>query len=127
MTNNFDINFCKVLVKKSPSSEKLEQYEEPLIDIMDEADNVKLLVQGRCFDQQFSIQLNKKRDGITICREKCTKKKELEKIECGDVCSRNIPLNVKELQLEDMLFVVSTCNKNNALEIMIPKIKPARK
>ncbi len=123
MTNNLNINFCKVLVKKSTGNNKFEQYEEPLIDVIDEGDNVKLLVQGRCFDQQFSIHLNNKRDGITICTEKCYKQKELEKIECKDVCSQNIPLNLKELQLENMLFVVSTCNNNNALEIMIPKIK----
>ena len=127
MTNNLDINFCKVLVKKSSGNNKFEQYEEPLIDILDEGDNVKLLVQSRCFDQQFSIHLNKNRDGITICTEKCYKKNELEKIECKDVCSQNIPLNVKELQLEDMLFVVSTCNNNNALEIIIPKIKQVGK
>jgi hypothetical protein len=32
-------------------------------------------------------------------------------------------LNLKELQLEGMLFVVSTCNNNNTLEIVIPKKK----
>ena len=127
MTNNLDINFCKVLVKKSPDNNKFEQYEEPLIDVTDEGDNVKLLVQGRCFNQQFSIHLNKEKDGITICTEKCTKNKGLDALECKDVCSRNIPLNVKELQLEDMLFVVSRCNNNNALEIMIPKIKTSGK
>lgn len=123
MSDNFDINFCKVLVKKSPDNSKFEQYEEPLIDVMDEGDNVKLLVQGRCFDHQFSVHLNKNRDGIYICKEKCIVKKGLEKIECSDVCSRNISLNIKELQLENMLFVVSTCNNNNALEIIIPRIK----
>ena len=123
MINSFDMNFCKVLVKKSPDKDKFEQYEEPLIDVLDEGNNVKLLVQGRCFDKQFSIHLNKNKDGITICTEKCHKKKGLKTIECSDVCSKNIPLNVKELQLEDMLFVVSKCNNNNALEIMIPKIK----
>ena len=45
-----------------------------------------------------------------------------ETVECNDFCSKNIPLNLKELQLEDMLFVVSKCN-NNVLEIVIPKIK----
>lgn len=127
MISNFDINFCKVLVKKSSANSKFEQYEEPLIDVLDEGDNVKLLVQGRCFDHQFSIHLNKNRDGITVCKEKCIKKKNLEKIECTDVCSTNIPLNIKELQLENMLFVVSTCKNNNVLAISIPKIKQANK
>lgn len=123
MTNNLDINFCKVLVKKSSDNSKFEKYEEPLIDVIDEGENIKLLVQGRCFDKKFSIHLNKNRDGITICKEKCIKKNGMQKIECSDVCSKNIPLNVKELQLEEMLFLVSTCNNNNTLEIMIPKIK----
>jgi hypothetical protein len=48
---------------------------------------------------------------------------EKHAIECNDFCSKNIPLNLKELQLEGMLFVVSQCNNNNVLEIVIPKIK----
>jgi len=44
-------------------------------------------------------------------------------VECNDFCSRNIPLNLKGLQLEDMLFVVSKCNNNNVLEITIPKTR----
>ena len=122
MINSFDINFCKVLVKKSSDFDKHEQYEEPLIDVIDEGDTVKLLVEGRCFEKQFSIHLNKNKDGITICKEECHKKKGLETLSCNDVCSKNIPLNLKKLQLENMLFVVSKCNNNNVLEISIPKI-----
>jgi hypothetical protein len=44
-------------------------------------------------------------------------------VECNDFCSKNIPLNLEELQLKDMLFVVSKCNNNNVLEIVIPKVK----
>lgn len=126
MTNSFDVNFCKVLVKKSSDVDKFEQYEEPLIDVIDEGDNVKLLVLGRCLEQQFSIHVNKNKDGITICREECDKQKGLEIVECNDVCSTNIPLNLKELQLANMLFVVSKCKNNNVLEIIIPKITTRR-
>ena len=127
MAEDCDINFCKVLVKKSLVADKHMSYEEPLIDVIDEGDNVKLLVQGRCMDQQFSIHVNDDKTGIYICRETCYIKKGLKAIECNDFCSRNIPLNLKELQLEDLVFIVSKCNNNNVLEIIIPKIKQNEK
>jgi len=124
MEDSFDVNLCKVLVKKPTSdSTSFEQYEEPLIDVIDEEDNVRLLVQCRCQEEQVSIHLNKNHDGITVCKEQCHIKKESETVVCGDVCSRNIPLNLKDLQLENMLFIVSQCNNNNVVEITIPKIK----
>ena len=123
MTDSSDDNFCKVLVKKSSDADKHEQHDEPLIDVIDEGDNIRLLVQGRCMDEQFSIHVNKNEGGISICREACHRKKGLDVIECDDFCSKNMPLNLEELQLEDMLFVVSKCNNNNVLEIIIPKTK----
>jgi hypothetical protein len=123
MTDSSDDNFCKVLVKKSSDADKHEQHEELLIDVIDEGDNIRLLVQGRCMDEQFSIHVNKNEGGISICREACHRKKGLDVIECDDFCSKNMPLNLEELQLEDMLFVVSKCNNNNVLEIIIPKTK----
>jgi hypothetical protein len=123
MTENFDVNFCKVLVKKASDTDKHERYEEPLIDVIDEGNNIKLLVQGRCLDQQFSIHVNEDKSGISICRETCYRNKGAHDVECNYFCSKNIPLNLKELQLGSMLFVVSKCNNNNVLEIMIPKIK----
>jgi len=124
MEDSFDVNLCKVLVKKPTSdSASFEQYEEPLIDVIDEEDNVRLLVQCRCQEEQVSIHVNKNQGGITVCKEQCHIKKESEIVVCGDVCTRNIPLNLKDLQLEDMQFIVSQCNNNNVLEITIPKIK----
>ena len=123
MSESFDVDFCKVLVKKSLDTDKHEQFEEPLVDVIDEGDNVKLLVQGRCMDQQFSIHINEDKSGISICREACYRKKASTTVECNDFCSKNIPLNLEELQLKDMLFVVSKCNNNNVLEIVIPKVK----
>lgn len=124
MEDSFDVNLCKVLVKKPTSDSTIfEEYEEPLIDVIDEEDNVKLLVQCRCQEEQVSIHVNNNHDGITVCKERCQIKKESEIAVCGDVCSRNIPLNLKDLQLENMLFIVSQCNSNNVVEITIPKIK----
>jgi len=81
------------------------------------------LVQCRCQEEQVSIHVNNNHDGITVCKEQCHIKKESEIAVCGDICSRNIPLNLKDLQLENMLFIVSQCNSNNVVEITIPKIK----
>jgi len=127
VTDDFDVNFCKVLVRKSTDADKQERYEEPLIDVIDEGNSVKLLVQGRCMDQQFSIHVNEDKSGISICRETCYTEKGAETVECADYCSKNIPLNLNELQLEGMLFVVSKCNNNNVLEIVIPKRKQEQK
>lgn len=124
MSDGFHVDFCKVLVRKSSDVEKHEDYEEPLIDVIDEEENIRLLVQGRCSEQQYSIHVNEDKSGISICRETCHVKKGSEKVECNDFCSKNIPLNLEELQLEGMLFVVSKC-KNNVLEIVIPKRKKA--
>jgi hypothetical protein len=127
VTDDFDVNFCKVLVRKSTDADKQERYEEPLIDVIDEGNSVKLLVQGRCMDQQFSIHVNEDKSGISICRETRYIEKGAETVECADYCSKNIPLNLNELQLEGMLFVVSKCNNNNVLEIVIPKRKQEQK
>ena len=123
MSENSDVDFCRVLVKRSSDADKHEQYEEPLIDVVDEGDCIKLLVQGKCMDQQFSIHVNQEKNEISICRETCYRKRGSQAVECNDFCSKNIPLNLKELQLESMLSVVSKCNNNNVLEIIIPKTK----
>jgi len=123
MDDTFDVNLCKVLVKKPTTNSTIfEPYEEPLVDVIDEEDNVRLLVQCRCQEEQVSIHLNENHDGITICKEKCHITKESERVVCEDVCTRNIPLNLKDLQLENMLFIVSQCRNDNVVEITIPKI-----
>ncbi len=79
MEDSFDVNLCKVLVKKPTSDSTIfEEYEEPLIDVIDEEDNVKLLVQCRCQEEQVSIHVNNNHDGITVCKERCQIKKESE-------------------------------------------------
>jgi len=124
MEDSFEVNFCKVLVKKlTLDSPGFERYEEPLIDVIDEEDHVRLLVQCHCQEEQVSIHVNKNHDGITVCKERCHLNKESDTVVCGDVCSTNIPLNLKDLQLENNLFIISQCNNNNVLEITIPKIK----
>ncbi len=140
-------NFCKVLVMKTPAgkSEKRsseaaflrthwenvlqqtsatgdnvqEAIEEPFVDVFDEEDYVRILVQCRCREEDVTFHPNA--DGITICKEERVREKGgLEK--CNDVCKKlNIP--TEKLQLDNMLFIIAKCNNNNTLEAMIPKIK----
>jgi len=95
------------------------ELEEPLIDVFDEEDHIRILVQCRCREQQVTFHPDK--DGIIICKEECHKNKDgLET--CRDVC-RKLSIRTDELQLENMLFVIAKCNNNNTLEATIPKLK----
>ena len=95
------------------------ELEEPLIDVFDEEDHIRILVQCRCREQQVTFHPDK--DGITICKEECHKNKDGPET-CRDVC-RKLSLRTDELQLENMLFVIAKCNNNNTLEATIPKVK----
>lgn len=94
-------------------------FEEPLIDVFDEEDHIRILVQCRCREQEVTFHPSK--DGITICREECNKERGGPE-KCTDIC-RKLSLRTDELQLENMLFVIAKCNNNNTLEAMIPKIR----
>jgi hypothetical protein len=143
---NFDAvqninDFCKVLVKKTiagtsgTGNEKeyvngcskadfsmdimQPELDEPLVDVFDEGDHIRILVQCRCREQQVTFHPGK--GGITICREEChTNNSGAET--CRDVCSK-LSIRTDELQLENMLFVIAKCNNNNTLEASIPKMK----
>ncbi len=118
-------NFCKVLVKKSTADSSAmgdtvqREVEEPLVDVIEEEDHIRILVQCRCREQQ--VTFHPSTDGITICREECQKEKGGPET-CRDIC-RKLSIPTDELQLENMEFVIAKCNNNNTLEAMIPKIK----
>jgi len=95
------------------------ELEEPLVDVFDEEDHIRILVQCRCREQQVTFHPDK--DGIIICKEECHKHKDGPEM-CRDVC-RKLSLRTDELQLENMLFVIAKCNNNNTLEATIPKVK----
>ena len=95
------------------------ELEEPLIDVFDEGDHIRILVQCRCREQQVTFHPSK--DGIIVCREECHKNKSGAET-CRDVC-RKLSIRTDELQLENMLFVIAKCNNNNTLEATIPKLK----
>ena len=123
-------NFCKVVVRRSaaeslqtgassPADSRDSSVEEPLVDVFDEEDHVRILVQCRCQEQQ--VTFHPCPDGITVCREECQKQRDGPEV-CNDVC-RKLSLRTDGLQLDDMLFVIAKCNNNNTLEAMIPKKK----
>jgi hypothetical protein len=113
--NNVPEHFQAGLVNENITM--LPDVEEPLIDIFDEEDHVRILVQCRCREQEVTFHTCA--DGIRVCREECQMDAYGTK-SCQDVC-RNINLQTDQLQLDNMLFIVAKCNNNNTLEAMIPK------
>lgn len=78
----------------------LPHAEEPLIDIFENDDYLKVLVQCHCKDKKVTIHTDV--DNMEICTDEC----------------RKLNLSVKHLQLEN---TVVRCNNNEILEINIPK------
>jgi hypothetical protein len=115
--------FERYLNRRSEANSSLgvmqPELEEPLVDVFDEEDHIRILVQCRCREQQVTFHPDK--DGIIICKEECHKHKDGPEM-CRDVC-RKLSLRTDELQLENMLFVIAKCNNNNTLEASIPKVK----
>lgn len=101
------------------TSPTLFSVEEPLVDVIDEEDQVRILVQCRCREQEVTFHACS--DGIRICREECQKEPDGTEV-CQDVC-RKVNIPTSHLQIENMLFIIAKCNNNNTLEAMIPKIK----
>ena len=95
------------------------ELEDPFVDVFEEEDHIRILVQCRCQEQQVTFHPAK--DGIVICREECHRENSGPET-CRDIC-RKLYLRTDGLQLENMLFIIAKCNNNNTLEAMIPKIK----
>lgn len=81
----------------------LPHIEEPLIDVFEGDNYVKVLMQCRCKDQRITV--NKHDDELQICLEN----------ECW-----KLSLPAGQLQVENMIM---KCNNNKALEVEIPKVK----
>jgi hypothetical protein len=126
-------NFCKVIVKKTPAEHLrtgsisaslsdnagLAYCEEPFVDVFDEEDHVRILVQCRCQEQQ--VTFHPTAEGLVVCRKDFLREKDGSEV-CNNVCTK-LDLKTDGLQLDNMLFVVAKCNNNNTLEAMIPKLK----
>jgi hypothetical protein len=80
----------------------LPQLDEPLIDVFEDENHIKVLMQCRCREQNVAVY--READGLKLCTKECQKV--------------NLPLT--HLQVEHM---ISKCNNNEVFEIDIPKVK----
>ncbi len=93
----------------------LPQLEEPLIDVFEDNDYVRVLVQCRCREQKVTIHTDV--DGMEICKKECHNEdgKEI----CVDKCQK-LDVPVRLLRIEEMM---AKCHNNEVLEVTIPKVK----
>ncbi|MDH5483228.1 MAG: hypothetical protein OEY22_10205 [Candidatus Bathyarchaeota archaeon] len=92
----------------------LPQVEEPLIDVFEEDEYVRVLVQCRCKEQEVTIHTDM--DGLEICRKECNTDTDGLQV-CRDECKKlNLPIRI--LRTENM---ISKCNNNEIFEVTIPK------
>jgi hypothetical protein len=94
----------------------LPQAEEPLIDIFEDNNYVKVLMQCRCKDQPVTVHA--KTDVVEICKKECYTNAEGSEI-CTDKCQK-LSVPVKHLEIENM---TAKCNNNAVLEVNIPKTR----
>lgn len=95
----------------------LPQIEDPLIDIFEDDNYVKVLVQCRCKKQKVTVHTDI--NGLEICREECRNDTDGLQV-CRDEC-RKLNLPIEDLQIESM---TAKCNNNEVLEVNIPKVRP---
>lgn len=108
----------KERTEPNPSTQliPLPEVDEPLIDIFEDDDCVRVIMQCHCRDQTFSVHSND--DGLEICKKECIRDAEGSEV-CRDACS-TLDLPVEHLQIADM---ISKCRNNEVLELDIPKVK----
>lgn len=94
----------------------LPQLEEPLVDVFEEDDYVRVLMQCRCKEKIVTVHTDM--DGVKICRKECRTDADGTQI-CRDECQR-LDLSVEHLQIENMTV---KCNNNKVFEVSIPKLK----
>lgn len=107
-------------VESSPLAKSLiplPQAEKPLIDVFENDNYVKVLMQCRCKDQKVTIQPDM--DGIILCKRECRIDIEGREI-CTDMCQK-LDLPTKKLQIKNM---IAKCNNNSVFEVDIPKANP---
>jgi len=94
----------------------LPQAEEPLIDVIEDNDHVKVLMECRCKDREVTV--HPKEDGIEICKKECHTDEEGVEV-CNDKCHK-VDLATRKLLVDNMIL---KCNNNTVYEIDIPKTK----
>lgn len=108
-------NFGPSLLAKSLIP--MPQVEDPLVDVFEDDNYVRVLMQCRCKDQKVTV--HPEEGGIEICKKECHKNEDGEEV-CKDKCQK-IDLTSRNLQVENMIL---RCSNNTVFEIEIPKAKP---
>ncbi|MEM2917374.1 MAG: hypothetical protein QXN63_03345 [Candidatus Bathyarchaeia archaeon] len=113
----------KYIIEGQFESQPLSKYmiplphlEEPLIDIFEDDNYVKILVECRCEEQKVIVKRDI--DGLQVCKRECYLNSEGQEI-CVDKCQK-LSIQVENLRMEDM---ITKCINNAAFEINIPKTK----
>jgi len=94
----------------------LPQAEEPLIDVFEDNDYIKVLMQCRCKDQPVTVHTDT--DGVEICKKECHTNAEGFEV-CIDKCQK-LNMAVEHLKIENM---IAKCSKNTVFEVSIPKTR----
>jgi hypothetical protein len=92
----------------------LPHLETPLVDVFEEEDQFKVLMQCHCQDQKVTVHTDA--DSMEICKKECYTDSQGSQV-CSDNCQR-LDIPVERLQIEKMS---SKCSKNEIFEIDIPK------
>ncbi len=94
----------------------LPHAEEPLVDVFEDDDYVKIFIQSRC--NKDEVKVRRGLGGIELCKRECHKDENGLEI-CFDSC-RKMDLSPTQLNVDDM---VTKCNNNKVFEVNIPKSK----
>jgi len=97
-----------------PSFIPLPHLETPLVDVFEEEDRFKVLMQCHCRDQKVTVHTDA--DSMEICKKECYTDSQGSQV-CSDNCQR-LDIPVERLRIEKMS---SKCSKNEVFEIDIPK------
>jgi hypothetical protein len=100
----------------SPHLIPLPQLDEPLVDIFEDNNYVKVLVQCRCKDEEATVRTDA--DSVQICKKVCYT--NVEGIEWCTTQCRKLDLPTQHLQISN---IISKCNNNQVFEVEIPKAK----
>ena len=94
----------------------LPHIDEPLIDVFEDDEYVRVLMQCRCKEEKVTVNQDTK--GVEICKRECHTGEDGVEV-CADKCEP-LDLPVKQLQVGNM---VAKCNNNQVFEVDIPKAK----
>lgn len=108
-----------IVEREEPKSVKppiipLPHLETPLVDVFEDKDQFKVLMQCHCRNQRVTVHTDV--DSMEICKKECYTDSQGTEV-CSDNCQR-LDIPVDRLQIEKM---VSKCKNNEVFEIDIPK------